>query len=143
MIRSIRWLLVLPMAVLGWILAFTGALAAHSLIDTFCPEQYKVSNTCSWEWATLATDVLIIVGAFISAVLFVSFATLTAPDHKNRVAIAASLTGLSSAIWAYSQTDALSAFIGACSGGLLTLAIILKQHSRRRVGGYREYQLSG
>ena len=54
MIRALRWLLVAPMAALGWVIAFVAALATHSLIDTYCPEQYKVSNTCNWEWANLA-----------------------------------------------------------------------------------------
>ena len=56
MIRALRWLLVAPMAALGWIIAFTDALATHSLIDTYCPEQYKVSNACTWEWATFTQE---------------------------------------------------------------------------------------
>jgi hypothetical protein len=141
MIRALRWLLVAPMAALGWIIAFTAALATHSLIDTYCPEQYKVSNACTWEWATLTQDLLIVVGATISAVLFVSFATVTAPAYKSRVATAAFLVGLSAATWAFLQTSALSAFIGACAGGLVTLLITLKYHGRRKVSGYRQYQL--
>ncbi len=129
------------MAAFGWVIVFTAALATHSLIDTYCPEQYKVSNTCNWEWANLAQDVLIVIGATLSAVLFVSFATATAPAFKARVATAAFLVGLSAATWAFSQTSALSAFIGACAGGLLTLLIVLKQHGRRKVSGYRQYQL--
>ena len=141
MIRALRWLLVAPMAALGWVIAFVAALATHSLIDTYCPEQYKVSNTCNWEWANLAQDVLIVIGATISAVLFVSFATATAPAFKTRVATAAFLVGLSAATWAFLQTSALSAFVGACVGGLLALLIVLKQHGRRKVSGYRQYQL--
>ena len=141
MIRALRWLLVAPMAALGWIIAFTTALAMHSLIDTYCPEQYKVSNTCSWDWAILAQDILIVVGATISAVLFVSFASVTAPAYKARVATAAFLVGLSAATWAFLQTSALSAFIGACAGGLLTLMIAWRCHGGRKVSGYRQYQL--
>jgi hypothetical protein len=141
MTRALRWLLVAPMAALGWIVAFAAALAMNSIIDTYCPEQYKVSNTCNWEWAILAQDILIIVGATISAVLFVSFATVTAPAYKARVATAAFLLGLSAATWAFLQTSALSAFIGACVGGLLTLLIVLRQHGRRKVSGYRQYPL--
>ena len=141
MIRALRWLLVAPMAVLGWIIAFAAALATHSLIDTYCPEQYKVSNTCTWEWAFLAQDLLIVVGATISAVLFMSFATVTAPEYKARVATAAFVVGLSAATWVFLQTSALSAFIGAGAGGLVTLLITLKYHGRRKVSGYRQYQL--
>jgi hypothetical protein len=141
MIRALRWLLVAPMAALGWIIAFTTALATHSFIDTYCPEQYKVSNSCNWEWAILAQDILIVVGATISAVLFVSFATVTAPAYKARVATAAFLVGLSAATWAFLQTDALSAFIGAGAGGVLALVITLRWHARRNVSGYRQYQL--
>ena len=141
MIRALRWLLVAPMAALGWIIAFTAALVTHSLIDTYCPEQFKVSNTCNWEWAILAQDILVVLGATISAVLFVSFATGTAPAYKARVATTAFLVGLSAATWAFLQTSALSAFIGACTGGLLALVITLRWHGRRKVSGYRQYQL--
>ena len=141
MIRALRWLLVAPMAALGWLIAFAAALATHSLIDTYCPEQYTVTNTCTWEWAIHAQDLLIVVGATISAVLFMSFATVTAPEYKARVATAAFLVGLSAATWAFLQTSALSAFIGACAGGLVTLLITLKYHGRRKVSGYRQYQL--
>ncbi len=141
MTRALRWLLVAPMATLGWLITFAAALAMHSIIDTYCPEQYKVSNSCNWEWAILAQDILLVVAAMISAVLFVSFATATAPAYKARVAAAASLLGLSAATWAFLETSALSAFIGACLGGLLTLLIVLKQHGRRKVSGYRQYPL--
>ncbi len=141
MITALRWLLVAPMAALGWIITFAAALATHSLIDTFCPEQYKVSNSCNWEWAILVQEALIVVGATLSAVLFIGFAVITAPVHKARVATAAFLVGLSAATWAYLQTSALSAFIGACAGGLLAWIIVLKWHGRRKVSGYRQYPL--
>ena len=111
MIRALRWLLVAPMAALGWIIAFTAALVTHSLIDTYCPEQFKV------------------------------FAAGTAPAYKARVATTAFLVGLSAATWAFLQTSALSAFVGACAGGLLALVITLRWHGRRKVSGYRQYQL--
>lgn len=141
MIRALRWLLVAPMAALGWIIAFTTALATHSLIDTYCPEQYLVSGSCSWEWAIFAQDLLIVIGATLSAILFVSFATITAPAYKARVATVTFLVGLSAATWAFSQTSALSAFVGACAGGMLALLVALKWHGRKKVSGYRQYQL--
>ena len=141
MIRSLRWLLIAPVAALGWLIAFAGALALYSLIDTYCPEQYKISNSCSWEWAVLAQDILIVAGASISAILFVGFATLTAPNYKARVATTAYLVGLSAAIWAFLQTNALSALMGASVAGLLTLLIILKRHGGRKPSGHRQYQL--
>ena len=141
MIRTLRWLLVAPMAVLGWLIAFTSTLALYSLIDTYCPDQYRVSGLCSWEWALLAQDVLIVLGAAISAVLFVSFATLTAPVYKARAATAAFLVGFCAAFWAYLQTEALSALLGAVIGGLVTLMIVVKYHGRRKVSGYRQYEL--
>ena len=128
MIGALRWLLVAPMAALGWIITFTAALVTHSLIDTYCPEQFKVSNICNWEWAILAQDILIVLGATISAVLFVSFATVTAPAYKARVATTAFLVGLSAATWAFLQTSALS-------------VITLRWHARCKVSGYRQYQL--
>ena len=141
MIRALRWLLVAPMAAFGWLIAFVGALTMHSLIDSYCPERYLVSNSCSWEWAVLAQDILVVVGAAVSALLFVAFATLTAPGYKVRVASVSFGVGLAAATWAFLQTGATAAFAAAAISGLLTLWITVKYHGRRKTGGYRQYQL--
>lgn len=141
MIRTLRWLLVAPMATLGWMIAFSGALALHPLIYKFCPETSKVSGMCTHKWAFVAEDLLVVAGAFVAAVFVVSFATLTAPRYKPQVAAAIFVSGVSAAVWAYLQTEALGALIGALIGGILTVFWILRRHGWRQPSNFRQYEL--
>ncbi|MGI9271729.1 MAG: hypothetical protein ACR2QT_08145 [Woeseiaceae bacterium] len=131
MINAIRWLLVAPLAVFSWLVVFVVALALHSTVVTYCPESYLVSGMCTWKWAFLAQDALIVVGASISAVVFVLVATWTAPDHKARVAMLSYAIGLAAAFWMVLQTDAWAAFAGASCFGLMTAWIAFRRLSRR------------
>lgn len=141
MIRTLRWLLVLPMATAGWFIAFAGAVTLHSLIVEFCPTQYVVSGLCTHELAFLTEDLLVWFGAFISAVFVVAFATRTAPALKSLVATGILIGGLGAAIWAYLETDALGALVGAFLGGFLTWLIIVRKHGWRQPSRYRQYEL--
>ena len=60
MIRTLRWLLVAPMAVFGWSIAFSGTLALHSLIFMFCPPEQQISGMCTAPWAATTEGILII-----------------------------------------------------------------------------------
>ena len=141
MITTLRWLLVAPMAVVGWFIAFAGALALHPLIYEFCPVQYQLSGLCSHPWAFIAEDTLVLVGAVVAAVLAVSFATRTAPRFKSQVAAASLMLGVFLAIWAYLATDALGALPGSCIGGFLTTTFIVRRHGWRTPSNFRQYEL--
>lgn len=140
-IRTLRWLLVLPMATAGWFIAFAGAVTLHSLIYELCPSDYLVSGLCTHNWALLAEDMLIGFGAFASAVFAVAFGTRTAPALKSLVASGILIGGIGTAIWAYLETDALGALIGAFLGGCLTWVLIIRKHGWRQPSGYRQYEL--
>lgn len=141
MIRTLRWLLVVPMAAVGWFIAFAGGLALHALIFEFCPAQYQVSGLCAHEWAFIAEDLLVMAGAFVAAILVVSFATRTAPAFKSQVASGVYLVGILVAIWAYLETDALGALLGSAIGGFLTLVFVVRKHGWRRASNFRQYEL--
>jgi hypothetical protein len=130
-LNAIRWLLVLPLAVFAWVCVFVATLTLHSAIDTFCPPEYLVSGMCTWKWAFLIQDALVVAGASISAIVMILVATLTAPSHKARTAVFIYLGGLSVAIWMYLQTDAIGAFTGAACFGLLATWIAFRRLSRR------------
>jgi hypothetical protein len=129
------------MAAVGWFIAFTGALALHGLIFEFCPQEYQVSGLCAHEWSFIAEDVLVMAGAFISAILTVSFGTRTAPAYKSQVASGVYLVGVVFAIWAYLETDALGALLSSVIGGFLTLTFIVRKHGWRRASNFRQYEL--
>ena len=144
MIRTLRWLLVVPMAVTGWFIAFVGAVTMHSLIWDFCPPEFQVSGMCTHPWALIAEDALVWAAAFVSAVFVVAFATRTAPAFKSQIATGILAIGIAVAIWAYLETHALGALVGACVGGILAVIFVVKKHGWRKkssYGKYRQYEL--
>ena len=144
MIRTLRWLLVVPMAVAGWFIVFAAAVTLHSAIWDFCPAEFQVSGMCSHPWAFIAEDALVWAGAFFSAVFVVAFATRTAPAFKSQIAVASFVIGTAIAIWAYLETHALGALIGACVGGILATVFVYRRHGWRKkssYGKYRQYEL--
>ena len=141
MFNALRWLLIVPVAVAGWFLAFVGTLELYELIYYFCPIEYQVSGTCQHDAAVIAENVLIALGAGLSAVLVVLLATITAPAYKSQVAAAALCLGLGVAVWAYLETYALGAFLSACMAGTVTFLLILKKNRWRRASGFRQYEL--
>jgi len=142
MINALRWLLVVPMALAGWIAAFFGSLRLYGLIDYFCPADYQVSGFCHHPAALYAENALIVAGAAFSAVLVVMLATITAPAYKSQVAAAALCVGLAVAVWAYLETYALAAFLSSCVAGTVTFLLIMKNNRwRRRASGFHQYEL--
>ena len=144
MIRTLRWILVVPMGVAGWFIAFASAVTLHSLIWDFCPPEFQVSGMCTHPWAFIAEDALVWAGAFVSAVLVVAFATRTAPSYKSQIATACLVIGVAVAFWAYLETYALGAFIGASAGGFLAVVLVVRKHGWRKKSSYgkhRQYEL--
>ena len=131
MLNAIPWLLLAPLVVFAWACMFVATLTLHSAVDTFCPTEYLVSGMCTWKWAFLIQDALVVAGASISAIVVILVATLTAPSHEARTAVIVYIGGLSTAIWMYTQTDAIGAFTGAACFGLLATWIVYRRRSRR------------
>lgn len=141
MIRTLRWLLVAPMAVFGWSIAFSGTLALHSLIFMLCPPEHQISGMCTASWATTAESVLIATGAGFSGLLVVVAGVIAAPAYKSQVALVIYALGLCVAVWAYLETGALSALIAAMIGGLIAVWRVTKKYGWRKASRFRQYEL--
>jgi len=131
MFKTLRWLLIVPMAVAGWFIAFAAGIQLLGLVDYFCPADLQVSGTCQHPAANLFEDFLLVAAAAASAVLVLVSATMTAPSYKPQVAAATLILGLAVAAWAFLETGALGAFIGACVAGSITFWRLL-HHNRER-----------
>lgn len=79
-INVVRWLLTLPSAVLGFYVAFTGALALAGMLENFC----NGGSCTGWKMSLLGASIYL--GIAVAAVLVVLLPTLIAPTHKHRVA---------------------------------------------------------
>lgn len=144
MFETLRWLLIVPVAVAGWFTAFVGALELHGLVYYFCPAEYQVSGVCNHPAAMAAQQALVVLGAAVSAALVVLLPTLTAPAYKQQVAAGAWSLGFGVAIWAYLETYALGPFLAACIAGTATFLLVLKLYRDQDVistDDYHQYEL--
>ena len=141
MIKTLRWLLTVPMAVAGWFIAFAVVIQCLELIDYFCPADFQVLGACQHPGAQLAQDFLITAGAMASAVLVLVFATVTAPSYKPQVTAATFMLGLAVASWAFLETGALGAFIGACVAGAVTFWRLLHRNCQRSTFDPYQFEL--
>lgn len=131
MFKTLRWLLTVPMAIAGWLMAFAAGIHSLELVYYFCPADFQVSGSCQHPGAQLAEDFLLVAGAMASAVLVLVFATVTAPSYKPQVAAATFMLGLAVAAWTFLETGALGPFVGACVAGAITFWRLL-HHQRQR-----------
>jgi hypothetical protein len=141
MINALRWLLIVPMAFAGWLIAFVGGLELYDLINHFCPPEHQLSDSCQHPAAQLVEEILVSIAAATAAMLVIVFATLTAPAYRPQVATGTLILGLATAAWAYLETGALGAFIAACLAGAMTYWLMIRRlRPKPAVSGY-QYEL--
>ena len=139
MVTQIRWLAVLPAAVVGWFVALVIGLIVHSGIESLCPRDQMDSGMCVAPWFPYASDAVSAFGAGLAAVLVITLAVLAAPAHRIVVMRTAFVAGLLVAIYMLWQTSAIVEFVAAISCGLLTVCVLQRylRHpgSPNRAGG--------
>lgn len=99
---TVRWLLTVPIAVIGWYIGVVAALLIHWVNERLCPAEYVVSGMCDAPWSSFVSDFALALGASICGSLTVLLPTLIAPSSRGRVALLAFASGLAcSAYWAF------------------------------------------
>ena len=141
MLKTLRWLLILPMAVAAWFAAFVGTIQLLDVVYYFCPPENQVSGMCTHSVANVAESALVVFGAGLSAVLVILAAAVTAPAYKAKIAAGTLFLGLCVALWAYLQTGLLLAFLGAVTAGIITFFLVLRKNRWRAASGFRQYEL--
>jgi len=100
--HTVRWLLTVPIAVLGWYLGLIAALLIHWVSERLCPAEYVVSGLCYAPWSSFVSNFSLALGASICGSLTVLLPTLIAPSYRGRVALLAFASGLAcSAYWVF------------------------------------------
>ena len=125
-IKIIRWILVIPAAVIAWYLALVISLFLLNLVEIYCPQEFTVSGACSASWTKAIFNVLVIFGAGLASILILVFSALMAPSKKILVSKVVFMGGVLFAIYAVHQTSAWGAFISAILCGTVTLIIQLR-----------------
>lgn len=129
MIAAIRWLLVVPAALLGWYIAFAFVAALHSLATHFCPLEALISGACVATWFPFAESLLSALFAGLAAGLVVLFPALVAPSHRPWIAWLAFICGLAVALYFALQLPVAPEFSVAAAVGLLVAIFIGKRHA--------------
>jgi len=124
-----RWLCLVPAALLAWYAALVIGLLAHSGLDRLCPPALMVSGWCTAGWYRSASDAVICFGAALSAVLVLLAAAWVAPSSKTQVIWVTLATGSSVAVWLGWSASAWRELTCALAAGLLTAWLL---HRRTR-----------
>lgn len=94
MVKALRWLLVIPVAVIGWYIGLIVAILIHMAGEHLCPAEEIVSGFCTAPWMAYVDDFAQALGSLLCGVLVVLFPTLLAPSHRGTVAAVAYASGL-------------------------------------------------
>lgn len=97
--HSIRWILVIPAAYLGYYVALISGMAALALAESFCPADEVISGMCTAEYMRRIEKLLFVLFPGLAAVLVVLLPSLVAPSRKVAVATSFFAVGSVAAIF--------------------------------------------
>jgi hypothetical protein len=135
----LRWLLVIPAAVLGWYAALIAGMLLLAFAESLCPPEDVVSGACMAPWFGTVSAVVFCIGTALAAVLVVLLPTLAAPRARLRVAWVAFALGLAVALAMAIAASAHAELASAVVAGALTTVVL----SRRYGAGAPVLRLAG
>lgn len=135
----IRWLLTLPMAVVGWYIAIIVGMLLLSVAESFCPPEAMVSGACTASWFPTVSRLVFCLATGLAAALVVLLPTLVAPRGRRRVAWIAFGLGLFAALLMAGAVKAYAEFASAVFAGTLAALWV----SRSPGGVLESFRLSG
>jgi hypothetical protein len=122
---TLRWLLTVPVAILGWYAGIIVAISIYKSNEWLCPTQHLVSGMCYAPWSSFIEELAIAGGSIISATLVVLLPSLAAPSRKIPTALTAYIFGAFFSIyWLFHGFLAPAAW--AITGGSITLWLIFR-----------------
>lgn len=102
--RVLRWLLVAPLAFLGYPIGFYLAFGSLRLVDAICgPHEHLGSGVCRESWSSYVQIFVLSFAALVGAVVWVVLAVLVAPAHRAYVAWIAFAFGVAFVVWQFSH----------------------------------------
>lgn len=127
----VRWILVVPSAVVAWYFAFVGSIVLYGVIVAPCmSSDGPQPSFCEAEWFPL--DVLkrgvVLFGAGLSAALVVAVSALMAPSRRTTVAWLAVGTGAVVASWMGYRAGAVAEAAVASGCGVMAAVFVSRRH---------------
>jgi hypothetical protein len=117
----IRWLLVLPVAWLGWAISVGVAFLVYGIAEGSCPREQVISEHCAAPWFGATVDAIFIGGSGLAAALILIGCTLMAPNRRRMVALATYVVGVGVALNMAIAATAWGPFVSAILVGALAL----------------------
>ena len=130
-IEVIRWIMVIPAAIIGWLLAIMVGLLLTNIPGYFCPPELVTSGFCMATWYGPVMLGIMIFAAALSAVMTLMFAVLVAPRKRDLVAKVVFVVGSSYATYLAFSISAWVEYLSAIIFGLFTLLLLTKKYGRR------------
>jgi len=130
-IEVIRWIMVIPAAIIGWGLAIMVGLLLTNIPGYFCPPELEISGFCKATWYGPVMLGIMIFAAALSAVMTLLFAVLVAPRKRDLVAKVVFVAGSSYAIYLAFSISAWVEYLSAIIFGLFTLFLLIKKYGRQ------------
>jgi len=126
--KSLRWIAVVPSAMLAWCIAFVVSLYALGMAERFlCPADLLSSSGCYTPWWSSVEQSAAALGAALAAFLVVLVATFVAPSHRRRVAWYSYAVGAFFAVLIGFWTHFLVEMATTLLAGAVTAAVISRK----------------
>ena len=119
----IRWLWLVPTAILVWYAMLSLGLALDSLAMKFCPANQQLSGFCIASWFPSVQRSIVVGCAGLSGFAIVLASALVAPAYRVRAAMVMYAVGALVALNMAMQTSAHAEFVAALIGGLLATLV--------------------
>ena len=122
-LATIRWLWIVPTAILVWYAMLLLGMALDSLAMAFCPADQQLSGFCIASWFRPVERGIVIGCAGLSGFAIVLTSAVIAPVYRLRAAVVMYGVGALVAVNMALQTSAHAEFIAALVGGLLATLV--------------------
>lgn len=128
----IRWLAVIPVAILSCHAVFLLGMALLIGIGWLCPPEEMISGSCVAWWASYAERAAFVVCAGLAAFLVVVSAAVVAPSHRKQVAWASFAIGVMVTIYMSSPLSGIisvgAELITATIAGFAGVGLVARFH---------------
>ncbi len=130
-LNVVRWVLVVPAALVGWYAGLIVALLIYKTNVALCPARYLVSGMCTAPWSSAMEELAVIVGGAVVGALVVLLPALMAPYHRKKIALIAYALGFTCSIYVLMLVPSIwrAVLAAALASGLMLWRIYHSQTS--------------
>ncbi len=122
-LATIRWLWIVPTAILVWYGVLALSQGLYTLAIGFCPAEQLLSGFCTADWFRPWERGIVVGCAGLAGFAIVLATALVAPDYRLRAAVVMFGAGALLATSMAWQTNAFAEFVASLVGGVLGIVV--------------------